>query len=396
MAIQIGIGLSTIKDHIQATIEACNQARISMSQDKIDLAIIFSSIGFAHPGTLKTVGSLLGNIPIIGCSSLAIISHQGVFKHGLIIMLLSLPEDVSLNVAHVKNITAKTIADDGKVLGEKLLGGFKDVRRDLSVIFSDGLIQDSSRLLVGLQEKLGISFPLVGASASDNLSFQKTYLYFNQEVFDNGACGILWSGKLNFGLGTKHGWKPLGKPRRVTKSIGNIVEEIDDAPAVKIYEEYFAKELSQLKNDLRQISILYPIGIYLPGEEEYLLRNLSSIEENGSLVLQGSVPQDCQIRLMIGTKESCLNATHQAVEEVKKGLLGHSLDFALVFDSVSRYILLGRQATRELQIIKEGLGKDTPIIGLYTYGEQAPLRATSYLGKTYFHNQTVTILGMGG
>ncbi len=396
MTIQIGVGLSTTKNYIQATIEACNQAKISMSYDKIDLAIVFSSIEFAHPGTLKTIGSLLGNIPIIGCSSLAIISNQGIFKHGLIIILLSLSPETNLNVAHVQNITPETIVDAGMALGEKLLRGFRDVRRNLSVIFSDGMIQDSSGLLVGLQEKLGISFPLVGASASDNLSFQKTYLYFNQEVFDNGACGILWGGKLNFGLGTKHGWKPLGKPRSVTKSTGNIVKEIDGAPAVKIYEEYFAKELPQLKNDLKHISILYPIGIYIPGEEEYLLRNLSSIEENGSLVFQGSVPEHCQIRLMIGTKESCLNATHQAVEEAKKNLLGHPIDFALVFNSVSRYILLGRQANRELQIIKEGLGKNTPIIGIYTYGEQAPLRATSYLGKTYFHNQTFTILGIGG
>ena len=99
---------------------------------------------------------------------------------------------------------------------------------------------------------------------------------------------------------------------------------------------------------------------------------------------------------MIGTKESCLNATRQAVEEVKKGLQGHPIDFALVFDSVSRYILLGRHANQELQIVKEALGKNTPIIGLYTYGEQAPLRATSYLGKSYLHNQTFTILGMGG
>jgi len=396
MAIRAGIGLSTAKDHIQAAKEAFSQARMNIYKDKYDLAIVFSSIEFAHPGTLKTIANLLGDIPIIGCSSLAIISQDGVFKHGLIIMLLSLSEDVSLNVAHVKDITAETIADAGKLLGEKMLGGFKDVRRNLSVIFCDGLIQDSSGLLAGLQEKLGISFPLIGASASDNLSFQRTYLYFNQEIFDNGACGILFSGKLNFGLGTKHGWKPLGKPRQVTKSTGNIVEEIDSAPAVKIYEEYFAKDLAQLKNDLRQISILYPIGIYLPGEEEYLLRNLSSIEEDGSLVLQGSVPQGCQIRLMIGTKESCLNATHQAVEEVKKGLLGHPADLVLIFDSVSRYILLGRQAAQELQVIREGLGKNTPIIGIYTYGEQAPLRATSYLGKTYFHNQTVTILGLGG
>jgi hypothetical protein len=99
---------------------------------------------------------------------------------------------------------------------------------------------------------------------------------------------------------------------------------------------------------------------------------------------------------MIGTKESCLSATHQALYEMKQGLAGKPINFVFVFDSISRYILLGRQANSELEIIKEELGKDTPIIGIYTYGEQAPLKAINYQGRSYLHNQTITILGLGG
>ncbi len=397
MAIKVGVVLSTTKDHIQAVKEAVGQARINMHTDNIGLALVFSSVDFAHPNVLKTIDNLLlGAVPVLGCSSLAIISNQGVFKHGLIVMLLGFPEGVHYNIAAVKEISAKSVAGAGEELGEKLLYGFQGVRRDISVIFSDGLLQDGSGLISGLQTKLGYSFPLVGASASDNLAFQKTYLYFKQEILHDAACGVLFGGKLSFGLGVKHGWKPLGKPRHATKTKDNIVYEINDAPAVKIYEEYLAKDISEVRKDLKRISIFYPIGIYLPGEEEYLLRNILSIEDDGSLVFQGNVPRDSRIRLMVGAKEACLSATQQAVDDVKRGLAGQAINFALVFDSISRYMLLGRQANKELEIIKEGLGKDTPLIGLYTYGEQAPLRATSYLGKTYFHNQTITILGFAG
>jgi hypothetical protein len=317
-------------------------------------------------------------------------------------MLFSFSEDVDCSIACVKDIKTKTALSAGRELGAKLLSGFKAVRRDLSIIFSDGLMQEGSNLIYGLQERLGKSFPLVGASASDNLRLLKTHLYFNQEIFSDAACGMLWGGKLNFGLGIKHGWKPLGKPRRITKSSGNIVYEIDDASAAKIYEEYLACDLTRLKKELKYISIFYPIGIYLPGEEEYLLRNILSIKDDGSLVFQGDVPQDSLIRLMIGTRESCLAATQQAVDEAKKGLSHPTMDlkkrkiknFVLVFDSISRYILLRRDANKELQIIKEALGKDIPIIGIYTYGEQAPLRATSYQGRAYFHNQTIAILAL--
>lgn len=395
MAIQVGIGLSMAKDHALAVKEAIGQARINIPKDKIDLAVVFTSIEFAYHHIIKRISSLLGSIPIIGCTGTAIISHQGIFKHGLAIMLLGLPEGVYFNAAYVKEISTKSALAAGEELGEKLLYGCKDVRRDLSLIFSDGLLPDSSGLIWGIQERLGRSFPLVGGCASDNFTFKKTYLYFNQEIFNDAACGILLGGKLNFGLGVKHGWKPLGKPRYITKSKGNILYEIDNAPAVKLYEEYFGKGLSELKKDLTRISIFYPIGIYLEGEEEYLLRNIFSIEENGALVLQGNVVQKSLTRLMIGTKEACLDAAQQAAEEAKRDLGGTKINFALVFDSASRYILLGRKAGLELETVKERLGKDTPFAGVYTYGEQAPLRAVGYRGKTYFHNQTITILTLG-
>jgi len=396
MAIQVGIGSSTQKDSILAAKEAVSEARLKIGNAKADLAIVFSSIDLSGTPLLKTISNYLSGIRVLGCSGAAIISNRGIFKHGLVIMLLSHSQGVYFNTGLVKNIMERSAVQAGEELGENLLHGFQGIRRDLSVMFSDGLIESSSDLISGLQERVGVSFPLAGASAADNLAFKKTYIYFDQEIISNAACGILWGGKLNFGLGTKHGWKPLGKPRKVTKASGNIINEIDNAPAIRIYEDYLAMDTAELKNELKRISILYPIGIYLPGEEEFLLRNLFSIEDNGSIVLQGNVPQNSQIRLMIGTKETCLAATHQAIEEVKKGLSGRPCNFVLVFDSISRYILLGRQAGKELEIIKEHLGKDTPIIGLCTYGEQAPLRSINYLGKTYFQNQTITIVAIGG
>jgi hypothetical protein len=396
MAIQVGIGLSTGKDPVSAAQEAAQQAKINLLREKIDLAIVFGSIGLSSASLLKTLNIHLTGVPIIGCSSTAIISTKGIFKRGLAIMLLSFPEGVYFNTACVRELNTKTPQGAGEELGEKLLYGFRDIRRDLSIIFSDGLMKEGAKLIYGLQEKLGSSSPLVGASASDNLRFLKTYLYFNQDIFNDGACGILLGGKLNFGLGIKHGWQPLGKPRRVTKSKGNIVYEIDGVTAANFYEEYFGYNLSKLRQELELISVLYPIGIYLAGEEEYLLRNILSVENDGSLVFQGDVPQESEIRLMIGTKESALAACRQALDEAKKGLSGRSINFVLIFDSISRYILLGRDAYKELEIIKRGLEKDTPIIGLYTYGEQAPLTAINYRGRAYFHNQTITILAIGG
>ncbi len=395
MAIQAGVGISTEINPILAAKEAVRMASLHMHAERADLAFAFSSADLSYPSLLKTLSASLEHVPIIGSSGAAIISNQGIARHGVAVMLVSLPKNVSFSTAEVKDIKTRTPLVAGKELARELLKDFKDMRV-LSTTFSDGMIEEGSSLIYGMQEIFGRSFPMVGASASCEMRSMKTFLYFNQEVLTDSAIGILWGGRLNFGLGIKHGWKPLGKPHSVTKSYGNVVYEIDNEPAANIYEEYLGRKLSDLRQETRLVSVLYPIGIHLAGEEEYLLRNILSIGTDGSLRLQGNVNQGNSIRLMIGTKESALAATEQAGLQAKGTLPNTEVDFALIFDSFSRYILLKRDAAKELEIIKETLGKDTPIIGLYTFGEQAPLRSISYQGQTYFHNQTITILTVGG
>jgi len=398
----VGLGLSTEKDPVLAVKEAAKIAAINLHGAKVDLAIVFTSFNHAYPVLLKTLSILINRIPIIGSTGAAIMSNEGIFKNAVAVMFLGFPKGTYFNIACAKDIKEKTSLEAGRELGVKLMAGFQNTHRVFSVTFCDGLIEEGSGLISGLQERLGRSFPLIGASASDNLRFLKTYVYFNQEMLNDAIAGILFAGKVSFGLGLKHGWKPLGKPRTVTRAEGNVVYEINNQPAAKIYQEYLGRGFTELQKEIKRISVLYPLGMFLPGEQEYLLRNARLIGNDGSLHMQGNVEEGSTVRLMIGTKESCLAATHQALEEAKKNLVAQrrellkepDINFLLVFDSVSRYMLLKRDADRELEIIKSGLKKDTPILGLYTYGEQAPLLSINYQGQTHLHNQTVTMLAV--
>ncbi len=391
----VSLGFSQLEDPIQAANEAIGQAIIGLKNASPNLAFLFTSIEFAHPAVLRASNNLLGEIPILGCSSQGILTNQGVFKHGFAILLLSLTQQTFFNLAAVKNINKKTPHLSGKELGDKLLYGFKNVPRSLSIILSDKLITEGTDLINGLQESLGKSFPLIGASAADNFENQKTYQYLNQEMLSDSCSGILFGGKFNFGFGIKHGWKALGKMRCVSSSCGNVIKEIDGQAAVKLYENYFAKNTLELAKELRRISIYYPLGIYLPGEKEYLLRNIISIKDDGSLVTQGDIPQNSKIRLMISTEDSRLVATVAACEEAKKTLGNQKIKFIIVFDSAARFSILGRQNDIELRVIKEVFGENTPLIGIFTNGEQAPLKSIDYLGRTYFHNQSINIIAIG-
>ena len=202
----------------------------------------------------------------------------------------------------------------------------------------------------------------------------------------------------------RHGWKPLGKPHTVTEVADNVIYKIDDQPAVRLYEEYLAYDFPRVKKELKKISVLYPIGIRIPGQNEYLLRSILSIGSDGSLVCHGSIPAGSTTRLMISTKETCLEATRAAVHEANANLSAQALKFhkektsklAIVFSSFTRAASLGRDTQTEWKILTDALGPGTGIIGINTFGELAPLATTSYHGQTYSQNQMLSILILEG
>ena len=402
--LDIGIGFSSEENAVLAAEEAIWKAKDNLNNSsKIDLALVFNSSEFSAAGIARTFSALLSDVPLIGGSGPAVISEKGIYKHGIVLALLGFPEGAYCNTAATRDINEKNPFTCGKELAEKLLFGFKNIPRNLGLLFFDRLIDGGPNFIAGLQENLGKSFPCIGASLSGQNDLTRSFLYLNNEVFNNSCAGVIWGGKITFGMGIKHGWKPLGKPHLVSSTVGNIINSIDDKPAVELYEEYLAYDPVKLKKSLKKLSVSYPIGVFIPGEEEYLLRNVTSVEDRGALVCQGSIPEGSTIRLMISTKETCLAAIPQAIKEAQKTLDGSLLrqsnarnsKFAIVFSSISRYNLLRRDIKEELNFIKKSLG-EIPFLGVYTHGELAPLMESSYRGQIYFHNQDFSVLIIEG
>lgn len=396
MSISIGIGWSKNTDSLTVGQDAAEIAKRTLNNENIDLAIVFSSPGFDFSKVLEGIKNVIKSDNIIGCSGTSIITEEQIEKKAVGVVCIS-SDELKFGLGASAHIEPDKEMDSGRNLAREALRTFKGGQRNLFMLFSDGLLADTSSLIRGIQEVLGKSFPIVGAASSDDLKFSNTFQFLGDQVFKNGAVGMLWTGAIKFGIGIKHGWKPLGRPRQVTSAYRNIIREIENKPAVSIYEDYFGKKTQDLRYPmLARMSILYPLGMYLAAEKEYLLRNVLGAQENGSLICQGDIPQGAEVRLMIGSKESVLESARQAAEEAKSALKGMPIKLALIFDSASRNKLLGRTAYSEIEIIKEVLGQNTPLMGFYTYGEDAPLKAVDYRGETYFHNETVNIFLLGG
>ena len=393
---QVGIGFNTQPDHTKAAKEAVNCALAAIERRRADLAFLFGTEEFIRPFTLKTITEHLGGIPILGLTTPGLMLNRGISRNGILAVLFSLPEEMYFNTACARDILSKTALSAGEKLGEELLYGCKGIHRSLSIMFSEGYIPDGQDVALGLQERIGRSFPLVGASISghNNRDIKNASLFYCGASLNNAACGVLFAGKMNFGLGVRCGWQALGKPREITASSGNTVYEINGRPAAELYREYFAKDTLSLDREINGLLRLYPLGIEVSGEDKYLVRTVSSIQSDDSIIFNGDMPQGNRVRLMIGSKDACLEDTREAAQTALKELKGQKAKLILIFNSLARAKLLSHHRNMEIEIIKGVFGGDAPIAGIYTSAEQAPLSGSEYLGKNYFNNNSICVLAI--
>ncbi|MEW6170052.1 MAG: FIST N-terminal domain-containing protein [Candidatus Omnitrophota bacterium] len=397
MATFVGTGVGIEKNSFEAARQAALQAKIELAQKRIDIGFVFASNQLSNQSLLKGIRETIGPyIPIVGASSEKIIHTKNIERNAVAVMLIS-SDQIHFSASHELQVDQKEKQFNlGQQLANNLLLDSKTLARHLCIWFTDGLLPNQSGLTLGLQQRLGRSFPIIGGSSSDGLRFKKNFQFHNEDVFSNGISATLCGGKLNFASASHHGWKPLGKPHQITFSIDNIIYEIDNEPAINLYKNYFSMSPSDLKiPNFWTIAFRYPLGIYLNQEKQYLLRPVIEIGPNGSLICQSNISFNKEIRLMMATRESCLGAADLTCLEIKEQFKNRQINFCFIFQSLFREKILGRDMAKEINLIRENLGKNIPFIGLNTYTEQAPLRALLYEGQSVSHCGTISILAIG-
>jgi hypothetical protein len=171
---------------------------------------------------------------------------------------------------------------------------------------------------------------------------------------------------------------------------------ISGQKASRLYEEYFGDDIASLRlSQFGRMSILYPLGIFVEGSSEYLLRTAVAIHGDGSIVCQGNVPEGAEVHIMIGNKESCKQAATEAAEEAKKGLAEKKPKVVLVIESMARLKLLGRSAFEEIENIKQVFGASVPIVGMYANGEVCPFQTVEKFKKPYLLNGSILVIAIG-
>ena len=393
-----GLGISQNEESYSAGSEAAFAALQELQGEKPTFALVFSSVQFDQKRMLEGVKSVIPDALIAGSSSSGEIANEPLKKSSVVVITVA-QEGLKAYGAvstKVKENAHEAGAEVARLVQEQAGGE----ELNLFMMFPDVLSGNGSDIVRGIKEVMGDHFPIVGGASGDDFEFVKTFQYLDTTPHSGAVVGLGFSGNVSFGIGVKHGWVPIGLPYTVTKSEGSVVHELNGKPAIKIYEDYFGEEHTEsLRHEtLAKLAITYPLGLYMPDREEYLIRDPISVDEKGSITCAAEIPENSEVRLMIGSRDEAIAVARKAAEKAVEQLGGSSPAAAIIFNCIARNKLFGEMAGDEISAIRDVLGIEVPVAGFYTYGEQAPVDGEVKdipRCNSEFHNETVVIVTLG-
>ena len=396
----IGVGSSHADDSLQAGKEAAQIAISSFNGKKPDVAIVFASQRLKHRALLEGIKSIAGEVDMVGGTTAGEISSHGLGDQTIALCFLA-SDKLSFQVAGVRGMKEKE-EECGVRLAKKFMETTAVYDAKSLIIFPDGMGGDGVALLKGIQSVLGNTFEIAGGFLGDDGQFKETFQYYN------GACyrgdmvtGILISGDADYvtSTGVRSGFETIGGKIYCTKATKNVVRMFGDVRALDYYKDLLGRERSER---LPGVCLEYPFGLIdskaTIGDDEYfqLRCGLAVDEKEGTITLAGSIPEGSAITLTTASRGEIIDGAKQAAQQALEGLGGAAPKLIFMFSCIGRKIVLGRRTSEEINIVREVLGKDVPMLGFYTYGEIGPIdKSKNELQAARFHNETVVLWVLG-
>lgn len=384
-AFAIGKGKArTSEEAAQQAVDTCRREQAGANPD---LLMVFASRVYNHTVILDRIRKEFPDTPMLGCTTAGEIYSNGPDEESVALLAMS--------GLHAEVAVGGTLSRDSYGAGKILAQEFSSAPGDLIFILSDGLAGDGAAVLQGVRDHLAVKLPLIGAAAADDGQFRNTLQFCGTRVLSDTLVAAKVRGEFHFGVGVRHGWEPVGLPVRVTRSRGNRLCEINDLPAIQLYDEYFGEYCQRMRNEpMARLAVYYPLGLPVPESDEFLLRAPIAVEKDGSIKFTAELPTGADVRLMIGNVESAMRAARIAAMEALSQMRGRTPKLAILFDGMARRRVFGLRAGQEIKLVRDIIGPEVPVVGFYAYGEIAPLEGTDP-SASCFHNETLVILTLG-
>jgi hypothetical protein len=334
---------------------------------------LWDELSSRHPGAI-----------VLGCTTGGEIHGADVLDESLSVTSFSF-ERTGLRSAEAIVDTAADSFAAGQKIGKSLSAP------DLKTIFvlSDGTRVNGSELVRGIRTRTGNKVVITGGLAGDGPRFGTTYVGLNGTPAPGRVAAVGFYGDaIAVGHGSAGGWDVFGPERRITRSEGNVLYELDGKPALDLYKHYLGDDAKGLPGS----ALLFPLKVY-PTDcpDQALTRTIVAVsEDERSMTFAGDMPEGFSAQLMRGNFDRLVEGAADAAHQASISQPGEQV--AILVSCIGRKLLLGQRICEEVEAVRDVFAKGTALTGFYSYGEVSPHAATRC---AELHNQTMTITAFG-
>ncbi len=348
---------------------------------RANLVLVFGGRDQLETLSLDQLARAFPGASVVGCSTAREIGETSVTE-GSVVM-------TALQFDHGRCQVANRFVDSP----EGSLGVGESLARELTApdlvhvfVLSDGLHVNGSALAKGLAAALPPGVRATGGLSGDGTAFGRTVVLHGDTLSERRVVAVGFYGKrLQVGFGSVGGWDPFGPDRRVTRSEGNVVFELDGQSALGLYKTYLGAHAAGLPAS----GLRFPLSVHSPESRYPVVRTILAIDEvRQSLTFAGDIPEGSFARLMKANADRLVDGAHQAAELTLPMTGSRAPEVALLVSCVGRRLVLNQRVDEEIETVREVVGPQTTLAGFYSYGEICPSAADA---ACQLHNQTMTI-----
>jgi hypothetical protein len=353
-------------------------------------ALVFSTFDYPAEEIARAANRELGDTPWAGVVTPAILADGHV-----------MPRGVALGVLDCERLHARVGASEDGCADAREAGrqAARDALADMPLppadrsramlLFADTLHQDGAEVVHGALSVAGAGIAWCGGATGTLSPGADAAQFAKGQAFREHVVAVTLDCHARVGVGIRHGWQPTGPPAMVTRATGTLVAQLEHRPAFDIYRAAAEEVGEHLEaSDFVRFAMSHPLGIP-QADGDYLVRDPLALEEGGALRFLAGVPDGAIVRVMEGTPAMLVEAARAAASMARDDV-GGPIGGALVFDCISRYLMLGDRLQEELSACRGALGEDVPVLGCLTFGEVGAFGSR----LPQFHNKTMVVLAL--
>ena len=381
MATKAGVGMSRHHNPNVAGREAAAQALKNAGADRPDFVFMFASIGYDQHSVLRAVRETTEGAPLSGCSAEGTIDGDNADESNFSVLVTAISSDE----LQWTNGIARGLETEPRAVGQRAA---QDLLPNLSAetiglfVFPDGLTNNLEPFFAGLEGDLSSDrfLPIWGGGAGNNFNWgEPTYQYCDDEIVSDGLSYALLSGKAQASWAMSHSLIPIGGERKVTRSQGNVIYEIDGKPALEVLGEYLPEDARADERDWMRYAISLALCFRAPSymkDEEYVVRGAPQPNlTDGSVTVQTEVTEGTSVWFSSRDKEKLATGLDRMARQIKEQLGGEKPKLVFQFECATRGKMMFRdqEKLQFLRRFRQSLGPDAPWVGFYTMGEIGPV-----------------------